>query len=158
MSIQSTVVYTRCLTGDTGAIGRLTTMRGDGVILDLKGHQWAGTIVPCSTFMVVGMGPTEARVRHTHSRALTCAITPSHKYTQLAFLLAPLPPHPNLSSFSHCTSSSSAAAAAAADRSHGERLRAARPPCERRAGPLWLAPIRRSRPGDAEGKKSQMAR
>ena len=49
------------LSGDIGAIGRLTVMN-DGLLLDLKGHQYAGTIVPTNTLMVVGFGANEARV------------------------------------------------------------------------------------------------
>ena len=49
--------------GDVGAIGRLTTLPGEGIVLDLKGHQYAGAVVPCATFMTVGFTPVEARVR-----------------------------------------------------------------------------------------------
>jgi hypothetical protein len=50
------------LSGDIGAIGRLTTLPNEGIILDLKGHQYGGSIVPCGSFMVVGFQPKEARV------------------------------------------------------------------------------------------------
>lgn len=50
------------LTGDVGAIGRLHTRKEKGVMLDIKGQQYTGEIVPCGTFLVVGIGPTEAKV------------------------------------------------------------------------------------------------
>ena len=50
------------LSGDIGAIGRLTTLPNEGIILDLKGHQYGGNIIPCGSFMVVGFQPKEARV------------------------------------------------------------------------------------------------
>ena len=48
--------------GDVGAIGRLTVVPNEGLILDLKGVQYSGTIIPCCTLMVVGMSGAEARV------------------------------------------------------------------------------------------------
>ena len=45
-----------------GAIGRLTVVPNEGLILDLKGVQYSGTIIPCCTLMVVGMSGAEARV------------------------------------------------------------------------------------------------
>ena len=45
-----------------GAIGRLTVLPNEGLILDLKGVQYAGSIIPCCTVMVVGMSGAEARV------------------------------------------------------------------------------------------------
>ena len=42
------------LSGDVGAVGRLTATRS-GVILDLQGHRYAGSIVPCCTHLVVGI-------------------------------------------------------------------------------------------------------
>jgi hypothetical protein len=56
------VTFVSSLTGDIGAIGRLVALPNDSLILDLKGHQYAGTIVPCNTFAVVGMSGVEARV------------------------------------------------------------------------------------------------
>ena len=71
------------LAGDVGAIGRLVVLPptvagihaggeasssragdsdGPQLILDLKGHQYAGVVVPCATLMVVGFGKDEARV------------------------------------------------------------------------------------------------
>ncbi|GLE08637.1 hypothetical protein PINS_up019952 [Pythium insidiosum] len=50
------------LSGDTGAIGRFQTQGDSAVMLDIKGHQYIGEIVPCTSFMVVGVCPTEARV------------------------------------------------------------------------------------------------
>lgn len=50
------------LTGDIGAIGRLHIRNKKGVMLDIKGQQYTGEIVPCGTFLVVGIGPTEAKV------------------------------------------------------------------------------------------------
>jgi hypothetical protein len=43
----------RRFTPVAGAIGRLTVLKNEGLVLDLKGHQYAGSIVPCATFMVV---------------------------------------------------------------------------------------------------------
>ncbi|RYE82193.1 MAG: hypothetical protein EOO65_05815 [Methanosarcinales archaeon] len=51
------------VSGDIGAVGRLTALPNSTLLLDLKGHQYAGTIIPCNTFMVAALGPTEARVR-----------------------------------------------------------------------------------------------
>lgn len=50
------------IAGDIGAIGRLTVLPNDGLVLDLKGHQYAGTIIPCASFAVVGFTPTDARI------------------------------------------------------------------------------------------------
>jgi hypothetical protein len=50
------------IAGDIGAIGRLTVLPNEGVVLDLKGDQYGGTIIPCASFMVVGFQPKEARV------------------------------------------------------------------------------------------------
>lgn len=50
------------VSGDIGAVGRLTTLPNNTLLLDLKGHQYAGSIIPCNTFMVLALGPTEARV------------------------------------------------------------------------------------------------
>ena len=50
------------LEGDVGAIGRLTVLPNEGLILDLKGVQFAGTIVPSCSVMVVGFSGVEARV------------------------------------------------------------------------------------------------
>lgn len=49
------------LSGDIGAIGRLVAMPpsaaagGPQLILDLKGHQYAGVVAPCATMLVVGV-------------------------------------------------------------------------------------------------------
>ncbi len=56
------LTYTPLSPGDVGAIGRLTVVPNEGVILDLKGVQYSGTIIPCCTLMVVGMSGAEARV------------------------------------------------------------------------------------------------
>jgi hypothetical protein len=50
------------LSGDVGAIGRLTTLPNEGLVLDLKGMQYAGTIIPCCSLAVVGMTGGEARI------------------------------------------------------------------------------------------------
>jgi hypothetical protein len=63
MDIALTHAMMMSVAGDMGAIGRLTVIPNEGVILDLKGHQYAGNIIPCATLMVVGFGPTEAKVR-----------------------------------------------------------------------------------------------
>ncbi|DBA02842.1 TPA: hypothetical protein N0F65_006632 [Lagenidium giganteum] len=52
------------LSGDVGAIGRFHSQDDGGVVLDIKGHQYIGEIVPCGTFMVVGIGATEAKVEN----------------------------------------------------------------------------------------------
>ena len=49
------------VSGDVGAVGRLTSSKS-GLILDLQGHRYAGTIVPCATHLVVGIGKSEAKV------------------------------------------------------------------------------------------------
>ncbi len=33
-------------------------------MLDIKGHQYIGEIVPCGAFMVVGIGASEAKVEN----------------------------------------------------------------------------------------------
>jgi hypothetical protein len=52
------------LSGDSGAIGRLTMLGRSGIVLDLKGHQYTGRVVPCTSFMVVSFsaGGKEAKV------------------------------------------------------------------------------------------------
>jgi hypothetical protein len=50
------------LSGDVGAIGRLTTLPNEGLVLDLKGMQYAGTIVPSCSLAVVGFSGGEARI------------------------------------------------------------------------------------------------
>lgn len=39
--------------GDSGAIGRVHVNKQE-IVLDIKGHRYAGHLVPCNTFMVVG--------------------------------------------------------------------------------------------------------
>jgi hypothetical protein len=63
------------LSGDIGAIGRLSELpggAGDGFVLDLKGHQYGGTIVPSSTFLVVGFGNKEAKIESVVSDFVQC--------------------------------------------------------------------------------------
>ncbi|CAM9998502.1 unnamed protein product, partial [Discosporangium mesarthrocarpum] len=50
--------------GDTGAIGRITVpSKGKaGLAFDLKGQQFDGQIMRSATMLVVGVGPTEAKV------------------------------------------------------------------------------------------------
>lgn len=55
------------LSGDVGAVGRFSVLKkpggdGDNMFLDLKGVMYRATIVPSTTFMVVNLGPTEAKV------------------------------------------------------------------------------------------------
>lgn len=50
------------LSGDVGAVGRLHCKTNDTLMLDIKGHQYTGDIVPCASFMIVSMTPTEAKV------------------------------------------------------------------------------------------------
>eukprot|EP01138_Halocafeteria_seosinensis_P010369 gb/GECG01010587.1/.p1 GENE.gb/GECG01010587.1/~~gb/GECG01010587.1/.p1 ORF type:complete len:444 (+),score=87.49 gb/GECG01010587.1/:1-1332(+) len=49
------------ISGDVGSIGRMSTT-DKGIILDLQGHRYAGTIVPSLAHMVVGITPKEAKV------------------------------------------------------------------------------------------------
>jgi hypothetical protein len=52
--------------GDVGAIGRLTVIPRSGVILDLKGVQYVGTVVPSCSFFVVGLSGDTAKIEsHT---------------------------------------------------------------------------------------------
>lgn len=67
------------LSGDIGAIGRLTaidgrrgSLRNSGIVLDLKGHQFSGTIIPSSSFLVVGFGGKEAKVESIVSDFVQC--------------------------------------------------------------------------------------
>ena len=67
------------LSGDIGAIGRLTTIEGrrgslrnSGIVLDLKGHQFSGTIIPSASFLVVGFGGKEAKVESIVSDFVQC--------------------------------------------------------------------------------------
>ena len=53
--------------GDTGAVGRLSgaARGGDGDValtIDLKGQQFAASVLPCATVMVVGVTATEAKI------------------------------------------------------------------------------------------------
>jgi hypothetical protein len=55
------------LSGDVGAVGRFSVLKkpggeGENMFLDLKGVMYHATIVPSTTFMVVNLGPTEAKV------------------------------------------------------------------------------------------------
>ena len=67
------------LSGDIGAIGRLTaiegrrgSLRNSGIVLDLKGHQFSGTIIPSASFLVVGFGGKEAKVESIVSDFVQC--------------------------------------------------------------------------------------
>lgn len=45
----------------SGTVGKLS-VGAAGMVLDLKGHRYAGTLVPCNTFMLVGVSGNEAKV------------------------------------------------------------------------------------------------
>lgn len=51
-----------CFSGDVGAIGRFHCSGKDEVMLDMKGQQYVGKIVPCNTFMTVSVNAKEAVV------------------------------------------------------------------------------------------------
>lgn len=49
------------LSGDVGAVGRLTASHS-GVILDLQGHRYAGSFIPCHSHLIVSLGKLSASV------------------------------------------------------------------------------------------------
>eukprot|EP01135_Chromosphaera_perkinsii_P001061 Nk52_evm11s158 gene=Nk52_evmTU11s158 len=50
------------MSGDIGAVGRFGCDLRNGVTLDLKGYIYKGDVCACNSFMVVGIGTTEAKV------------------------------------------------------------------------------------------------
>ncbi|KJE90556.1 hypothetical protein CAOG_008553 [Capsaspora owczarzaki ATCC 30864] len=65
------------LSGDTGSVGRLVVNAQDAaapLVLDLKGLIFQGTVVPSNTFMLVTIGPNEARIDATVNNVIhtTC--------------------------------------------------------------------------------------